>query len=161
MRLHPIFSQLFRVALADTKLPLGGGANGTSPVYVRAGTVLATSFYTLHRLPSIWGSDAAEFKPERWYTVKPKPWEYVPFGGGPRACVGQQKALMEASYVVVRVLQEYSNIESRDEREWTGHVQMTSKSANGCKLSLTQKYSPTHQACNMKSEYILTQRHFT
>lgn len=139
MRLHPIFSQMFRVALADTKLPLGGGPDGTSPVYIRAGTVLATSFYTLHRLPSIWGSDAAEFKPERWYTAKPKPWEYVPFGGGPRACVGQQKALMEASYVVVRVLQKYSNIESRDEREWAGHVQMTSKSANGCKVSLTSK----------------------
>ena len=139
MRLHPILSQLFRVALRDTKLPLGGGPNGTSPVYIRAGTLLATSFYTLHRLPSIWGSDAAEFKPDRWYNIKPKPWEFVPFGGGPRACVGQQKALMEASYVVVRVLQEYSKIESRDETEWTGHVQMTSKSANGCKVSLTKK----------------------
>lgn len=126
-----------RVALNDTTLPLGGGPEGKSPIFVRAGTMFDTAFYALHRQPSIWGPDAEEFMPHRWNTFRPHAWEYVPFGGGPRGCVGRQKALTEASYIIVRVLQEFRSIESRDEREWTGQVQLTAKNFNGCKVALT------------------------
>ena len=89
-----------------------------------------TSFYALHRLPSIWGSDADEFKPDRWETFKPSYWEFQPFGGGPRACAGRQKALAEGAYIIVRMLQE------RDEREWVGQVQLTMKNLNGCLVAM-------------------------
>ena len=125
-----------RVALRDTTLPVGGGPNGDSPIFVPAGTVFDTAFYVLHRLPSIWGSDAGDFNLDRWDTFKPGAWEFVPFGGGMRACVGQQKAMIEASYVVTRMLQQFKRIESRDDRDWEGQVQLTAKNANGCKVSL-------------------------
>ena len=126
-----------RVALTDTTLPVGGGPDGRSPIYVRAGTMFDTAFYVLHRLPSIWGSNALEFDPERWNHFKPGAWEYVPFGGGPRGCVGRQKAFTEASYVVVRMMLTFRRIESRDSSDWTGQVQLTAKNVHGCKVSLT------------------------
>lgn len=136
LRLYPLFPQMNRVALCDTVLPKGGGSDGRSPIYVRQGTRFDTSFFVLHRQRDIWGEDADEFKPDRWDTFKPDTWQYQPFGGGPRACVGRQKALTEASYVVARMLREFNRIESRDAQEWTGKVQLTAKNANGCKVAL-------------------------
>ena len=50
--------------------------------------------YLIHRRKDIWGEDAQEFKPERWLDgkFKPGPFEYFPFGGGRRACVGSNQA---------------------------------------------------------------------
>ncbi|MCJ1458141.1 hypothetical protein MMC28_008512 [Mycoblastus sanguinarius] len=137
LRLYPVFPQMNRVALNNTTLPVGGGPDGTSPIYIPAGTMFDTSWYVLHRIPSIWGPDADVFNPDRWDTIKPRAWEYVPFGGGQRGCAGRVKALTEASYVIVRMMQEFHHIESRNKREWTGHVQLTAKNANGCKVALT------------------------
>jgi len=52
-------------------------------------------------------------------------------------CAGHQKATLEASYVVARMLQEFEKIESRDSRPWAGQVRLTSRNANGCLVSLT------------------------
>jgi cytochrome P450 len=38
---------------------------------------------------------------------------YIPFNGGPRLCVGQQFALTEMAYTVVRILQKYDRVECR------------------------------------------------
>lgn len=109
-----------------------------SPIYVPEGTIFSTSVYALHRDPNIWGSDATVFRPERWDNdFKPTPGAYMPFGAGARICLGQQKALTEAAYIVVRMLQEYSAVESRDDRDWKGQLQLTAKNAHGCLVSLT------------------------
>ena len=126
-----------RVALRDTKLPVGGGPNGRSSIFVPAGTMFDTALYVLHRLPEIWGPEVEQFNPDRWDTFRPGAWEYVPFAGGPRGCVGQVKATMEASYVITRLLQVFKGIESRDEKEWKGQVELTAKNANGCKVAFT------------------------
>ena len=67
----------------------------------------------MHRRPDVWGDDADEFRPDRWEGKKVG-WEYLPFNGGPRICLGQQFALTEAGYVLVRLLQKYDSIESLD-----------------------------------------------
>ncbi len=130
-----------RVALVDTTLPVGGGPDGASPIHIPAGTGFDTSFYVLHRLSSVWGPDVKLFNRDRWNPFKPGAWEYVPFGGGPRVCAGKFKALTEASYVIVRILQEFRQIEGRDEREWTGEVQLTARNVNGCKVALTPAWA--------------------
>ena len=127
-----------RIACRDTTLPEGGGPDGKNPIYVRAGTMVDMAFFVLHRLPSIWGTDAELFKPDRWDNLKPNAWEFVPFGGGPRGCAGRHKALTEASYIIVRFLQEFGSIESRDDRGWTGQVQLTAKNVNGCKVAMAK-----------------------
>jgi len=67
----------------------------------------------MHRRPEYYGPDADDFRPERWETLRPG-WEYLPFNGGPRICIGQGFALMEAAYTTVRVAQEFVGVEGRD-----------------------------------------------
>ncbi|KAL9121277.1 MAG: hypothetical protein Q9187_002162 [Circinaria calcarea] len=136
LRLYPVFPLLARVSLADTKLPTGGGADRKSPIFIPKGTGVGTSFYALHREPLVYGGNVEEFDPSRWDSIHPGPWEYMPFGGGQRSCMGQLKALVEASYVLVRIARDFKRIESRDDRAWKGEVRLTCRNANGCKVAL-------------------------
>lgn len=44
-------------------------------------------------------ADPAIFSPERWDHWTPKHWQYVPFNGGPRICIGQNFAMTEMAYI--------------------------------------------------------------
>lgn len=119
----------------------------------------------MHRNPQIYGPTAHEFTPERWANPETstdlplettddplvsthqfragKPlrpgWGYLPFNGGPRICVGQQFALTEASYTIVRLVQEFGALECRDERPWEELLGLTVCSANGVLVSLVER----------------------
>ncbi|OTA54141.1 cytochrome P450 [Hypoxylon sp. EC38] len=136
LRLHPIFPLLGRLALRDTFLPVGGGLNHDHPIYVEKGSMVVMSYYALHRNRSVFGDDIEEFRPERWDSIKPEQWEFMGFGGGNRACLGQQKATIEAAYVLARLAQSFAKLESRDSRDWKGELKLTCKSANGCKVAM-------------------------
>jgi cytochrome P450 len=110
LRLNPVVPIDSRNALVDTTLPTGGGPDGRSPVLVRKGQQVIYSVYVMHRRKDLWGPDADEFKPERWEGRR-SGFEYLPFNGGPRICIGQQFALTEAGYVMVRLLQRFSEIQ--------------------------------------------------
>lgn len=88
-RLYPVVPGNSREAFEDTVLPLGGGPDGKSPIFVPKGQLLAWSVYTMHRRTDYYGPDAEEFRPERWETLRPG-WEYLPFNGGPRICIGRE-----------------------------------------------------------------------
>jgi cytochrome P450 len=139
LRLHPVFPQNNRIALRDTVLPTGGGPNGTAPVFAPAGTLFDTCFATLHRDKKIWGPDADEFRPSRWAadaTFSPSLYQFMPFGAGVRQCLAQQKATMEASYVIARMAQQFKEIRSEDNRPYQAQVALTAKNANGCQVAL-------------------------
>ncbi|KAJ5992499.1 Cytochrome P450 E-class [Penicillium sp. IBT 35674x] len=57
--------------------------------------------------------NAGDFKLERWEACR-SGWKYLPFDGGPRICIGQQFALTEAGYVLVRMLQRFDGLEDVD-----------------------------------------------
>jgi cytochrome P450 len=122
LRLHSVVPFNSRCARRDTTLPTGGGPDGTMPVFIPKGTEVNFSTHVLHRRRDLWGEDADEFVPERWEKKRSgTSWHYVPFNGGPRICIGQQFALTEAGYVLVRILQRYDAIEGLDidmERDW-------------------------------------------
>jgi cytochrome P450 len=99
-----------RRAVRDTTLPRGGGPDGTAPVFVKKDQEVGYSVHIMHHREDIWGGDVGEFKPERWTGRKPG-WEFLPFNGGPRICLGQQFALTEAGYVIVRLLQTFDGLE--------------------------------------------------
>lgn len=44
-------------------------------------------------------ADPDIFSPERWENWTPRPWQYVPFNGGPRICIGQNFALTEMAFM--------------------------------------------------------------
>jgi cytochrome P450 len=124
------------MANKDTCLPLGGGADGKAPIFVPKGQEVMYSVYSMHRGPEIYGPDATEYRPERWEALKPG-WAYIPFNGGPRICIGQQFALTEAGYAIVRIMQQFKEIESRDAEPFQELLTLTMASKNGAKVALT------------------------
>ncbi|KAI9875794.1 MAG: hypothetical protein M1830_007994 [Pleopsidium flavum] len=136
LRLYPVAPLNNRIAVRDAVLPVGGGPNSESPVAVRKGTVVNFSDYVMHRREDIWGEDVLEWKPERWIDRK-YGWEYLPFNGGPRICIGQQFALTEVSFVIVRLLQRFEKIESLDPaKKISKVVSLTLMPRNGVKVRL-------------------------
>ena len=66
------------------------------------------SIYLTHRDPSIW-EKADSFCPERFANGrKTPPFSYVPFGGGPRACIGAAFGQAEARIVMAKLLKTYT-----------------------------------------------------
>jgi hypothetical protein len=134
LRLYPSVPINNRTARKDTVLPVGGGTDGKSPIFIRKGVTIAFCPYALHRRQDLYGMDAISFRPERWDEDTPLPlgpysvkWGYIPFGAGPRACIGSKLTLSlvvqvintvipvdfaysEAGYTLVRLLQEFGTL---------------------------------------------------
>ncbi len=84
---------------------------GTIP----AGTGIAVDIYRLHFDPELWGPvDPHTFYPERFAT-KRHPMAWIPFGAGPRNCVGMRFALIELKMTLVRLLKTYSLVSCDNE----------------------------------------------
>ena len=75
---------------------------------LKAGTRLMASIYLTHRDERYWDAPA-EFRPERFAreAERPAAFTYVPFGGGPRVCIGATFAQVEAKVVLGRILQQF------------------------------------------------------
>eukprot|EP00879_Flechtneria_rotunda_P011656 GHRR01012176.1.p1 GENE.GHRR01012176.1~~GHRR01012176.1.p1 ORF type:complete len:495 (+),score=137.58 GHRR01012176.1:121-1605(+) len=104
MRLYPHPPVLLRRALVPDVLP--GGYE------VPQGQDVMISVYNIHHSPLVW-DDPESFRPERFPLDQPAPTEqntnyrYVPFSGGPRKCVGDQFALMEAVTALAVLLRRF------------------------------------------------------
>ena len=141
LRLYPNVPVNARRALHDTSLPHGGGPDGKSPVFVPAGQDIIYSVHVMQRRKDLWGEDASEFKPERWAGRKGG-WEFLPFNGGPRICLGQQFALTEAAYVIARLLQKFERLENADERGGeVREVLSVTSSPDGCVVKMKEATS--------------------
>lgn len=115
LRMYPVLPFNVRMALRDTTLPRGGGPDGNERVAVCKDTPVAYSTLLLQRRTDLYPPhlpDPAVFAPERWEQWQPKPWQYIPFNGGPRICIGQQFALTEMGYVLVRLFQKFERVVS-------------------------------------------------
>jgi cytochrome P450 len=100
MRLYPPAWAFGREALADCEI---GG------YHVPAGTQLVVSQWVTHRDPRYYEAPG-EFRPERWAegSVEKLPkYAYFPFGGGPRVCIGQSFARMEAVLLLATIAQQF------------------------------------------------------
>jgi cytochrome P450 len=118
LRLYPVVPFNVRMALKDTTLPHGGGPDGRSPVGILKDTPIGYSVLVMQRREDLYPPNddprmAVEyFNPDRWATWQPKPWTYIPFNGGPRLCIGQQFALTNMGYTIVRMLQRFDRVDS-------------------------------------------------
>uniref|UniRef100_A0A8C0NJD5 Cytochrome P450 3A n=1 Tax=Canis lupus familiaris TaxID=9615 RepID=A0A8C0NJD5_CANLF len=101
LRLYPIAGRLERVCKKDVEI---------SGVFIPKGTVVMVPTFTLHRDQSLW-PEPEEFRPER-FSRKNKdsinPYTYLPFGTGPRNCIGMRFAIMNTETCPCRVLQNFS-----------------------------------------------------
>ncbi|CAN3357011.1 cytochrome P450 52A12 [Diutina catenulata] len=139
LRMYPSVPINFRTCTRNTTLPRGGGPKGEDPILVRKGQNVTYAVSITHKHPDYYGKDSEVYDPERWFQPESRKlgWAYVPFNGGPRICLGQQFALTEASYVVARLLQMFSSIESFDQEYPPKKMsQLTMSLFNGCNVSL-------------------------
>jgi cytochrome P450 len=82
---------------------------------IPAGTTVALCSYALHRNPYFW-NDPERFNPERFSTDQSTHrhnFAFVPFGGGPRSCIGAHVAMTEAQLVLTRILRRYQLLPNR------------------------------------------------
>lgn len=101
LRLYPIASRLERVAKATVEI------NG---LVIPKDMVVLVPTWVLHRDPALW-SNPEEFNPERFSKENKEtidPYTYMPFGAGPRNCIGMRFALVAMKLAVVEILQRYS-----------------------------------------------------
>jgi cytochrome P450 len=76
---------------------------------IAADTRVLFSIFITHRHPAYW-DEPARFDPSRFGPAarSPLPFTYLPFGGGPRFCIGTALARIEARVVLARLLQRYA-----------------------------------------------------
>jgi len=98
LRLYPPIHVGSRLAIQDVEL---GGFR------LPAGTRVMISYYLVQRHPGYWQAPDS-FQPQRWVEgFRPMPFTYLPFGGGPRNCIGGSFAQLEARLVLARLLQRF------------------------------------------------------
>lgn len=73
---------------------------------IPTGTTVATVPYVTHRDPAYW-DDPDEFKPERFEKDPVHLYAFIPFGGGPRTCIGKNFALMELKIILTKIFQNH------------------------------------------------------
>ncbi|KAF2747084.1 cytochrome P450 52A11 [Sporormia fimetaria CBS 119925] len=126
LRLYPVVPFNVRMSLTDTTLPVGGGRDGQSPIGIPKGTPIGYSTLVMQRRADLYPPkesgfpDPALWVPERWDGWTPKSWTYVPFNGGPRICIGQQFALTEMGYTLVRMFQRFERLENMEGGKFPG-----------------------------------------
>lgn len=100
MRLYPPAWITDRVAVEDDVV---------DGVHIPAGAMIALSIYGVHHSEKYW--DAPEsFRPARFSKenkATQHPYAYLPFGGGPRLCIGNSFALMEMQLILVQMLRRF------------------------------------------------------
>ena len=93
-------------------------------------------FGIMHRDQDYWGSDAEDFRPERWLEGLLPKWKYIPFLGGARVCPAQQMILTQYAFVLVKFLKNFEEIENRDpEIQFVEEIKFSKKSRNGVQVA--------------------------
>lgn len=132
LRLHPAVPFLLRFALKDVKLP------GPKGHIIKKGQGVALNTYIHGHNTRVWGSNASEFKPERFLEKGLKSFEphiYPAFNIAPRLCLGRHVAIMEAKLVAIRLLHKYKYQAVKDQKV-TKALSFVLNMENGFKIHL-------------------------
>ncbi|CAB3400439.1 unnamed protein product [Caenorhabditis bovis] len=112
LRLYPVaYFACSREAVNDTIL---------GKIKIDKGTFIEANVMALHRDPEVWGENAEEFHPERFLEKLENPRHvisWIPFGAGPRQCIGMRLGLTEAKLGLAHLLRKYDIVKSVDTEE--------------------------------------------
>ena len=97
MRILPPVPYTIRAANLETEM---GG------YHVPQGSRVICSHYLTHHMSELY-PEPEKFLPERWLTINPSPYEYVPFSAGPRMCIGVTFAMQVMKISLAMILQRF------------------------------------------------------
>jgi cytochrome P450 len=100
MRLYPPFWMVDRMALADDR---------AGDLDIPKGSTVVVFIYGTHHSPQYW-DQAESFSPERFAKAKekqPTPFSHLPFGAGPRGCIGGNYAMLQMLMILSVLLRKY------------------------------------------------------
>jgi cytochrome P450 family 110 len=100
------------------------------------GTVVASSIYLTHHREDIY-PEHNQFKPERFLKRQFSPYEFLPFGGGVRGCIGQALAMFEMKLVLATILSRYQLALADQKPERPQRRSFSLVPANGVKMVIT------------------------
>lgn len=149
LRLYPPAWGLARVAVEDHEL---------AGYPVRKGMGIAMAQWVVHR-DTRWYDAPEEFHPERWEGdfIKSIPrFAYFPFGGGPRQCIGNSFAVMEATLILATIAQEY-RLKLVPNHPVVPLASITLRPRHGVRVMLesrrrTSAHRPSHTAQTMNTD---------
>ncbi|XP_051018873.1 cytochrome P450 3A11-like [Acomys russatus] len=101
LRIYPITNRIERVCKKDIEM---------EGVFIPKGSIVMAPSYALHHDPQHW-PEPEEFRPERFSKENKSnidPYVYLPFGNGPRNCIGMRFGLMNMKLALIKVLQDFS-----------------------------------------------------
>lgn len=100
LRLYPPATVLPRMAFEDIKL---------GDLFIPKGLSIWIPMLAIHHSEELWGKDANEFKPDRFASRTFAPGRhFIPFAAGPRNCIGQSFAMMEAKIILAMLISRFS-----------------------------------------------------
>lgn len=103
LRMHSTLMLVMRRCTRPYKLPKSG-------LEIEEGTMMYFPITAIHYDPDLY-PDPDTFNPDRFSpdaAVRPSPYAFLPFGLGPRNCIGMRFALMQAKLALVAILRRYS-----------------------------------------------------
>ncbi|GAB1722007.1 MAG: Cytochrome P450 [Nitrospira sp.] len=132
LRLYPPVPAIQRKTLTQTTL---GGL--TLP----ANAIVLVGLYNLHRHPAFW-PDPERFRPERWLDGERPPARcaYLPFGAGPRACVGTHFATVEGPLLLAQIGRRYDPQLAQERVE--PEIMVTLRPKHGIRMKLQRRHRP-------------------
>ena len=126
MRLFPPFWRISRRTTVDTKV---------KDFDIPAGTNVISSIFTVQKSAKYW-HNPLEFKPERFIEKKEfHKFAYIPFGAGPRVCIGANLAMTEAITILAAVIKNF-DITKDFSQDPTMLLSLTSQPKEGCKVKI-------------------------
>jgi cytochrome P450 len=97
MRILPASAYSQRVTAAPVEL---------GPFKLAPGSGIIFSQFITHHMPELY-SEPEVFQPDRWLRINPSPYQYLPFGAGPRMCIGASLAMLIMKTTLPALLQKF------------------------------------------------------
>ncbi|KAK4393618.1 Cytokinin hydroxylase [Sesamum angolense] len=133
LRLYPPASLLPRMAFEDIKL---------GDLHIQKGLSIWIPVLAIHHNEEIWGKDVNEFNPDRFASRSSGSGRhFIPFAAGPRNCIGQAFALMEAKIILAMLVSRFSFTISENYRH-APVVVLTMKPKYGVQIRLKPLNNP-------------------
>jgi cytochrome P450 family 135 len=131
MRLRPAFPLTARLATEPFEL---------SGLTIPSGTMVVPYITLVHRRPELY-PDPLTFRPERFLDTRAGTYTWIPFGGGPRRCIGAAFSLTEARIVLKTILRHARLEPTRRRAERVAHRNVLIAPAHGGRITL-QPHTP-------------------